>query len=74
MLGQNNHVNFCEGWCKISLNLIHNAWVYAGTTFKYRFGIPILPVAYVRYHDGVVQVLLDTDGFHTQERLQKQQF
>merc|ERR1711884_816854 len=66
-----NDLNLDGGWSKGSDFLLHtisNTRVHGGATRHDSVSIEILPDINIALHDGVVGSLMDTTGFHSQER------
>ena len=66
-----NNLDLNGGWSQGSDFLLHtvsNTRVHGGATRHDSVGIKILPDVNITLHDGVVGGLMDTAGFHTQER------
>merc|ERR1711993_218849 len=66
-----NDFNFDGGWCQGSDFLLHsvsNTGVHGGATRHDSVGIQVLTDVNIAFHDGVVGGLMDTAGFHSQER------
>uniref|UniRef100_A0A0E9X9N3 Uncharacterized protein n=1 Tax=Anguilla anguilla TaxID=7936 RepID=A0A0E9X9N3_ANGAN len=70
-LGWGNNLNFhCargQG-CDLFLHSVGNARVHGGATRQHSVGIQVLTDVDVTLHDGVEGGLMDTAGFHSQER------
>merc|ERR1719168_74358 len=70
-LGRSNDLDLNGGWGKSGDLLLHsvsNTWVHGGTTRHDSVGVQVLTDVNIALHDGVVGGLVDTAGFHTQER------
>merc|ERR1719187_1080084 len=66
-----NDLDLNGGWGQGSDLLLHpvsNTGVHGGATRHDGVGIQILTDVNIALHDGVVGGLMDTTGFHTQER------
>merc|ERR1712001_19799 len=50
------------------LHSVGNTWVHGGATRHDGVGVQVLTDVNIALHDGVVGGLMDTAGFHTQER------
>merc|ERR1719384_891565 len=70
-LGRSNDLDLNGGWGKSGDLLLHsvsNTGVHGGATRHDSVGIQVLMDVNITLHDGVVGGLMDTAGFHTQER------
>merc|ERR1719479_764118 len=66
-----NNFDLDGGWSQGSDFLLHsvsNTWVHGGATRHDGVGVQVLTDVNIALHDGVVGGLMDTAGFHTQER------
>merc|ERR1712045_328911 len=66
-----NDFDLDGGWSQGSDFLLHsvgNTWVHGGATRHDGVGVQVLTDVNIALHDGVVCGLMDTAGFHTQER------
>merc|ERR1711993_94056 len=66
-----NDFDLDGGWSQGSDFLLHsvgNTWVHGGATRHDGVGVQVLTDVNIALHDGVVGGLMDTAGFHTQER------
>jgi len=66
-----NNLDLHGWWGKVGNFLLHtvsNTRVHGGTTRQDSVGVQVLTDIDVALHDGVVSGLVDTGGFHTQER------
>merc|ERR1719323_1086955 len=70
-LRRSNDLDLNGGWSQGSDLLLHsvsNTRVQGGASGHDSVGIQVLPDVNIALHDGVVGGLMDTAGFHTQER------
>jgi len=70
-LGWSNDLDLNGGWGQGSDFLLHsvsNTWVHGGATRHDGVGVQVLTDVNIALHDGVVGGLMDTAGFHSQER------
>merc|ERR1712183_510845 len=70
-LRRSNDFDLDGGWSQGSDFLLHsvgNTWVHGGATRHDGVGVQVLTDVNIALHDGVVGGLMDTAGFHTQER------
>merc|ERR1719150_1199758 len=66
-----NDFDLDGGWSQGGDFLLHsvgNTWVHGGATRHDGVGVQVLTDVNIALHDGVVGGLMDTAGFHTQER------
>merc|ERR1719367_1284614 len=66
-----NDLDLNGGWCQGSDFLLHsvgNTWVHGGTSRHDGVGVQVLTDINITLHVGVVSGLMDTAGFHSQER------
>merc|ERR1711887_287895 len=66
-----NDFDLDGGWSQGNDFLLHsvgNTWVHGGATRHDGVGVQVLTDVNIALHDGVVGGLMDTAGFHTQER------
>ena len=70
-LGRSDDLDLHGWWsqsCDLLLHTIGDAWEHGATSGQYGVSVQVLPDVDVTLHDGVVGRLVDTCGFHTQER------
>merc|ERR1719367_168928 len=70
-LRRSNNLDLNGGWCQGSDFLLHsvsNTRIHGGATRHDSVGIQVLTDINITLHDGVVGGLMDTAGFHSQER------
>merc|ERR1719350_797195 len=66
-----NDLDLNGGWGQGSDFLLHsvsNTWVHGGASGHDGVGVQVLTDVNIALHDGVIGGLMDTAGFHSQER------
>ena len=76
-LGWSNNFDLDGGWSQGSDFLLHsvgNTWVHGGASGHDGVGVQVLADVNIALHEGDVGGLVNTAGFHTQERWLEESF